>query len=367
MRELIEKLNRIDIRTLFSRGVPDENPTGAKQTNLLASFGKVDRSLWVMFAIGAALLLLGLNIMLSHMGLREQRQALEADLLSLRAETDVLDASLKQLEEKHADLLELMRASPTSVGELLAAISEDMQAFGVDLVKSSTTKDPDGGEAVFFAVEGDYRPLREFINGLSSYSASFELNRLEVAVVPERGVLSAAVSLAFVRPPNLKRSSPSARYDERGVGLGASLRRVQFMPAPTGPSTSKNQVPPPGSTLPQGAQPSQGDSTGRNPFLVPPKPTQSTDPLAGKPGAGVPRQSRASQLVSRSDGLVLTGCYWSKERSSCVFETNEGKIIKVRPGENVLNNMSLISVSQKSVLLRISDRNVSVQIGDQVK
>jgi len=370
MKEWIEKLNSVDIKSLFSRRISGENPLASKQTNLLATLGRVDRTLWAIFAIGATLLLVGLNIMLSHIGLREQRQALETDLSSLRAETDTLDASLKQLETKHADLLGLMRASPTSVGELLAAISEDMQAFGVDLVKSSTSKDADGSEVIFFAVEGDYRPLREFINGLSSYSASFDLNRLEVAVVPERGVLSAALSLNFVRPPNLRVSTPAARYNEPSISRGASLRRVQFVPAPSSPSSGKRPPDPSSSETSQNLPSAQADLTGRNPFLVPPKPMQSADPQVSKSGVfggGTSRPSRGSSAISRSEGLVLTGCFWGKEKSSCVFETNEGKIIKVRPGEVVLNQITLVAISQKSVSLRINDRNLSVQVGDQVK
>lgn len=371
MKEFFQKLNNLDFKDLLTKRPLGDKKKSAPDASLLSSLTKIDRTLWGMFAVGAVFLVVGLNILFAHLGLREERDKLEVDLLSLQTETKTLEVSLRQLESKHVDLIDLIREAPPSVDELMAAISEDMAAFGVDLIKSSTSKDPNGSDVIVFSAEGDFQPLREFLKGLSSYSPSFELNLLEVAVVPEKGVLVASLSLVFVRPPRLKTADSSAEYDQR---LGPShrwIKRVQFSPAPpslapTPPSKASTAS---GDSGSQVVPAPQGGPAARNPFLVPPKPAQALEaqPGRGGPSSSSSRSARPLNAATRSDGLVLTGCLWNKDQSSCVFETNDGKIIRARPGDKIVQNMILVSVSEKSVLLRVNDRSINVQIGDQIR
>lgn len=369
MKDLLARLNNIDIKDLLGSKLKAKGSTPLKGSGVLAALGKVDRSLWIVFAVGAILLVIALNILVVHLGLREQRIKLENDIAAILVENDTLNGQLRNLESKNREVLALMREAPGSVTELVSVISEDMQAVGVELVKSSTAKGPDGAEVIVFSVEGDYRPLRAFIGGLATYSASFEVNRLEISVVQERGVLVASMSLNFVRPPKIAKLGPAAYFGRESPQLNPYIQRVQFNPstvpdkAPSAQGASNRGAVPDES----GQPPDRGAGAGaRNPFLVPPKPS-AADGSAGSRSQSSGRQPRQSAQTSRLEGLVLTGCFHGREKASCVFETNDGRIIKARPGEKVLSNISLVSVSEKMVQMRVGERSVNVQIGDQIK
>jgi hypothetical protein len=331
---------------------------------------QIDKKLAGLILFSVVAVLLGFGNLMRQWSLQSELSDLNEKIASLQSFNEETGQKLSKLSDNNRSTIEQAKLAPKSSSELLKLISETIQRSGMSLTKvaSAGAQSPD---MFTFEAEGGYGGIRMVLSELRMYSASMDVRSMSVVMEPSRKTLVLSTSFRFVMPPkmankDINESDVHAYMDGSTQHLLRNSRLLKAQFSPKGDTSA-----------PQASQAQSAQATKASPVVEPAGPDR--DPFYSAPGAsssgafpGASSGNNVSSInrsvpVRTNDGIYLTGCMLSINKSACIFQLADGTSSVVKPGGQVSKNVTLVKVFENSVTLRSAGKEIKIKVGEQIK
>lgn len=362
MKDLIRKMNSVDVGALFKKKTPNKGPTepngGGSVDNTVRQTTSID---WQSAPkpLLTGVIFGGLLVAYGFIGLFQLYSAYtnlsDSELRWVQANQEQLYASqqLEAMIENNKKLIDENSLFINGKSELEKNIYLFHKSAGLEIKKSN--EEVVGGRKYsnYFA-EGDFSGIQSVLRNMNSISMHASINMINITVLQEKNKLEFQMQLSYTDITPLKSvlgvkkmsfmdgsAHPTARHQ---------YQRVQFSPL-------KNPVV-------QAEAPKVIDMVKRDPFF---KPELTNNELLSAPVSSNTSASKEVSLQDQQDAfIVLRGCITAEILRQCIYELPNNKVIFRKNGEDVSAGMRQMEISHDSVKLRKGEKILIIPVGGQI-
>lgn len=362
MKDLIRKMNSVDVGALFKKKTPTKGPIepggGDSVDNSAGQTTSIDwqsapKPLLAGVAFGGLLMAYGL------IGLYQLYSAYtelsDSELRWVQANQEHLNAS-QQLEGKIENNKKLIDENSLFINgksELEKNIYLFHKSAGLE-IKKSNEEDVGGRKYSNYFAEGDFSGIQSVLRNMNSISMHASINMINVAVLQEKNKLEFQIQLSYTDITPLKSV------------LG--VKNVSFMDGSAHPTArhhyQRAQFAPLNNPVVPAEAPKSTDMVKRDPFF---KPELKNNELSSAPGTSntsVPKE--VSPQDQQDSSIVLRGCITAEMSRQCIYELPNKKVIFRKNGEDVAVGMRQMEISHDSVKLRKGGKTLIIPVGGQI-
>jgi hypothetical protein len=373
MKDLIQKLNSIDVMDLFKKKSIEDAVTS---TEALA-IGKGDKMLMVMLGLGTLFFILGAYSSISTWTAYRHLSALKVQDAILDQAMNDKKSQIQLLKKQNMELLEKISHSPLTQSDFMKTLSDVFAKAGLAITKivTGTASEPN---LIQIESEGSFEAIQAGLAEIKKISPSTELKTVAISYNRDTGYLKLATTLKFVAPPKITiLDTPTQKVAEQSEEptnfvpykmTSQFLQLVQFQPKN---NSEKMSTTPPNSGGKDATKPSDGGPVNRNPFYMPPPTNQATNNFGngmdGNTMQGGPGAPNSAANGGRPPGLYVTGCITMGNRAACIFQLPEGGTAVFSKGQTIQFGFDLERVSQNGITVITPNGEMNYKIGEQIK
>ena len=365
MKDLIKRMNSVDVGALFKKKIPVNGPVGAMDPsntaandNQLANINwqEAPKPLVAAVAVGGLLVLYGMFNLYQLYSAHSEFS--DSELRWEQASQEHLNA-LQQFETKVSTNRNLFDANGVfinSKSELEKNIYLFHKSAGLEIVKTNE-EDVAGKKYSNYVAEGDFSAIQSVLRDMNAISIYTTINMVGVSVLPEKNKLQFQIQLNYTDITPLKKALGKSKMSYMDGGGYQSeqtqYRRVQFVPLNN--SDAKPE------------QPKTTDVSRRDPFF---KPQLKENESLTKNNSANASNMAASKEVSTQDAqepsIILRGCITAETLRQCIYELPNKTVIFRKIGEDVATGMKQVAIARDGVKLRKGNKTLTIPVGGQV-